>query len=194
MNRTHLKAERSGDSLEHETKAGLKQKKLPMPGLLLLILAGGMGVLLLMLGGGGGRETSEEPVVTDAMQAENSAEALQAYTEAMESKIASLCECVEGVSNVRVAVTLLSGYEYVYAKNAEAAEGNGSTVGSYHYITVGSGSSESVVYVSEKLPKIGGIGIVCRGGGNATVRKELIELITAAFGVSSHQIYITEGA
>ena len=179
--------------MEHAEKALLKQKKIPPKGLLLLVLAGAVGVLLLLLGNSG--RASGETAVTEAagLAEQNRAEALHAYAAAMEEKIAALCGRVDGVSDVRVAVTLLSGYEYVYAKDAEASEREGSTVGSYHYITVGSGASESVVYVSEKPPRIGGIGIVCRGGGNAAVKRELTELITAAFGIASNRIYITEG-
>ena len=179
--------------MEHAGKDLIKSKKVPPKGLLLLMLAGAIGVLLLLIGGSG--KSSGEVVETEVagLAEQNRAEALKAYTEALEEKIAALCSRVDGVSDVRVAVTLLSGYEYVYAKDAEASERDGGAAGSYHYITVGSGASESVVYVSEKPPRIGGIGIVCRGGGNAVVKRELIELIAAAFGVSSNRIYIAEG-
>ena len=46
--------------------------------------------------------------------------------------------------------------------------------------------------VKEKMPVIGGIGIVCKGGGDPTVQKKLLDLISAAFGISSNKIYIAE--
>ena len=178
--------------MENRGKELLRSKRLRPQGLILLLLAGGLGILLLVIGSVGGREKTD-PVPADSTE-ENGAEVLAAYTEAIEKKIAALCSGVAGVSDVRVAVTLESGYEYVYAKNAEAEERDGSVLGSYRYVTVGSGSSEQVVYLFEKPPRIGGVGIVCRGGGNDRVRRELLELISAAFGVSSNKIYITEGA
>ena len=59
-------------------------------------------------------------------------------------------------------------------------------------IVIGSGSSKSAVKVTEKPPVIGGIGVVCRGGGDPNVQKRLLELLSSAFGVSSSKIYIAE--
>ena len=168
-------------------------RKLRPKGLLMILLCGAVGILLLIVGsfgGGGGRNTEDEETEP---YAENNAEALALYAEALEKKIAALCEGVSGISDVRVAVTLESGYEYVYAKDAEAENEGGTTVGYYRYVTIGSGSSEKVVYLSEKPPRIAGIGIVCRGGGSADARRELMELISAAFDVSFGDVYITEG-
>lgn len=169
-------------------------KKLRGAGTLVLVLAGALGVILLLLGGMGG-ETGDGPSETVSEEhAQNDAEALERYVGALEAKIAELCGSVAGVSDVRVAVTLASGYEYVYAKDTEEKQGaDGATGGSSHYVTVGSGAGESVVYLSERPPVIGGIGIVCRGGGRDAVRRELLELLSAAFGVPSNRIYVTEG-
>ena len=162
-------------------------------GIILLVLAGVLGMFLLFLGNfGQNPKTEREAEETDGT-AQNSPEVLRLYAEALETKIAALCERVDGVSSVRVAVTLESGYEYVYAKDAVAKEGDGTLSGSYTYVVVGSGSGEHLIYLSEKPPVIGGIGIVCRGGGDARVRKELTELICAAFSVGANQIYIAEG-
>ena len=40
--------------------------------------------------------------------------------------------------------------------------------------------------------EIAGIGIVCSGGANDNVRRELISLLSATFHISSNRIYITE--
>lgn len=175
------------------TEIGLPRGKRPrvQKGVVLLLL-GLLGVLLLAVGsfGEGRTDATEEE---SAEEHEGGARAMEAYATFLEAKIAALCESVSGVSSVRVAVTLASGYEYVYARDAEAESGSGGTVGSYHYVTVGSGSNEQVVYLTEKPPSIGGIGVVCRGGGSAQVQRELIELISAAFSVPSNKIYVTEG-
>ncbi len=170
------------------------KKRLRAPGVWILMLAGALGICLLLVGSfsgtkkenGGAEETADERL--------NSAEVLERYAEMLENKIAALCESVSGVSQVRVAVTLASGYEYVYAKDAELDANGEGTTGSYHYLTVGSGSSEAAVYLSEKPPTVGGIGIVCKGGSDPSVKMELIELVSAAFGVPSNKIYVTEGA
>ena len=148
---------------------GLKKK-----GKLWIILLGAVaGVVLLLMGGGGGEN------VTELQSGEAS---LAKYAEETEKKIHDICSKVDGVSSVSVAVSFESGFEYVYAKN----DGRGDL------LVIGSGSSESAVKVTEKTPVIGGIGIVCRGGGDPRVQKKLLDLLSAAFGVSSDKIYITE--
>lgn len=169
-------------------------RKLRAPGVWILMLAGALGICLLLVGSFAGTKSGDGGAEETVEEHPNSAEVLDRYVEMLESKIASLCESVSGVSHVRVAVTLMSGYEYVYARDAELDSSGNGTTGSYHYLTIGSGSSEAAVYLSEKPPTIGGIGIVCTGGSDPSVKKELIELVSAAFGVSSNKIYVAEGA
>ena len=102
------------------------------------------------------------------------------YSREVESKILELCSKVEGVRNVSVAVSFESGFEYVYATDGDKT------------LTVGSGSNESAVRVTEKPPTISGVGIVCTGGGDPRIQQKLINLISAAYGISSNKIYITE--
>ena len=80
-----------------------------------------------------------------------------------------------------MAVSLNGGVRYVYAKN-----------GSDEYVLVGSGNSESGVFLNEMSPTVAGVGIVCRGGGDPSTRLRLIELVSAALGVGTNKIYITE--
>ena len=84
-------------------------------------------------------------------------------------------------------VALEGGFSYVYATNKKTTSG-GETLS---YVTVGSGDRESLVYLSEKAPAILGIGVVCAGGMDPTVRREVTALLSAAFGVGSNKIYVT---
>jgi stage III sporulation protein AG len=141
-------------------------------GTLMIILGLLIGVSLLMIGNGG----KESQDISDSDQR------MEKYAECVEKKIMDMCLTVEGVSDVSVAVSFKSGFEYVYAQNGENGE----------ILVIGNGSSEKVVTVTEKPPLIGGIGIVCVGGGDIHIQSELINLISAAFGVNSNKIYITE--
>ena len=139
-----------------------------------IILLGALaGVVLLLIGSG----DQDESVKIDADEV-----ALAEYAEKTEKKIRELCSNVKGVSDVSVAVSFESGFEYVYAKNDEKGD----------LVTIGSGSTKAAVKVTEKPPTIGGIGIVCRGGGDPIIQNRLISLLSATFGVSSSKIYITE--
>ncbi len=140
-----------------------------------------VGVLLLLFGDRLFRSSSNstEPTVTVSEQEE-----LTAYRQDLEARVKALCESVDGVSGVTVAVTLSGGFVDDYA-----TQWNGDDM---EYVILGSGSSASALHLSRQFPAVVGIGVVCRGGGNADVRRELTSLLEAAFSVSSNHIYITE--
>lgn len=150
---------------------------------LIIILLMLVGVALLIL-----PETSNSAakVITDQ-------ERLEKYASDLENKIATLCSKVRGVSNVSVTVYFDTGFETVYAYNEESKATSSGVNSEKKYVTIGSGNSESMVCVLEKMPSICGVAIVCRGGGNALVANELINLISSAFGVPKNKIHVTEG-
>ena len=158
-----------------------KKNGIANPRLIMLVACGALGLLLLLYGGGyfTGDEESVKSYTGDSV-------ALIEYTKALEDSIRQLCSGVSWVSNVSVAVTLENGFEYVYAADSEVRNGESE----YTYITVGSGSREGTVYITEKPPKIGGVGVVCRGGDDPAVQRKLISLISAAYNVPSNKIYI----
>lgn len=134
-----------------------------------------VGIVLLIIGAkisdSGTDKRSDDPETVSISQ----------YEEQLEAKIKNLCERVEGVSNVTVAISLEGGYEYVYATDA-----------SDDYVLVGSGNDEGGMFLGQRAPKISGIGIVCKGGGDPRIQNELLSLISAACGVGTNKIFITE--
>lgn len=134
------------------------------------VLGALIGISLLVWGGGDEKNADAR---TDSDQ-------LSIYSKEVENKILELCSRVDGVKDVSVAVSFESGFEYVYAADGEKT------------LTVGSGSNESAVRVTEKPPVISGVGIVCVGGGQPRIQQKLINLISAAYGISSNKIYIVE--
>ncbi len=146
----------------------------------LLLLA---GLLLLLL-------PSMESAKSNKI---NNEERLRQYTEALESKIAELCSSVRGASNVKVTVYFDTGFETVYAYNEESKTTSSGFNSEKKYVTVGSGNDESMVLVLERMPNICGVAVVCRGGGDAYVSREIVNLISSAYGVPKNKIYIAEG-
>ena len=86
-------------------------------------------------------------------------------------------------------VNLAGDYEYVYATDVKNTSG---AVSSQH-IVIGSGNDERLVYLTQRVPEILGIGVVCSGGSDPRVQSEVTALLCAAFGVGSHKIYVTGG-
>ena len=95
------------------------------------------GIVLLVISG---KSTNSRESAPSSLDAESS----------LEEKIRTLCESVDGVSSVKVAVSLENDSEVI------------------------------------------GIGVVCRGGSDPKIQRELISLISAACGVGSNRIFITE--
>ncbi len=147
-----------------------------------------VGILLLLFGGrlADGEGGDVTPPVSEA---ETTKLTMEEYRQAIERRIATVCTHVNGVGTVTAVVTLEGGYEYVYASDIKTTTSGSST----QYIIIGSGSDEQLVYLTQRVPTITGIGVVCEGGNEPTVRREIIGLLSATFGVGSHKIYVTGG-
>ena len=143
-----------------------------------------LGVGLLLFGNRMVKEEADDTPDTPAPGSE--IRAVEEYRLALERRMADITAEVAGAGSVSVVVTLEGGYEYVYAYDKKVTVGGESTT----YITIGSGDDESLVFLCERAPAIVGVGIVCTGGGNDGVRREITSLISAAFGVPSHKIYV----
>lgn len=143
------------------------------------------GVLLLVFGNRIGKH--EDTMASDIPQGGTVTRTTEEYRADLELRMESICAQVAGVGAVDVIVTLEGGFEYVYAYDIKSTVGGEST----SYITIGSGDNESLVYITERAPSITGIGVVCSGGMDAAVRREVTALLSAAFGVGSNKIYVT---
>ena len=61
-------------------------------------------------------------------------------------------------------------------------------------LVLGQGSNQKCVLLREKLPVISGVGIVCRGAENESVKSELVLLVASALNIGTNKIYITEAS
>ena len=146
-----------------------------------------LGVILLLFGNRAGKKDGADGV--ESLPAGGGLRTTEEYRAELEARMESLCSRVAGVGSVEVVVTLEGGFAYVYACDVKTTASGESTT----YITVGSGNNESPVSITERAPAILGIGVVCAGGMDPTVRKEFTALLSAAFGVGSNKIYVTGG-
>ena len=154
-----------------------------------MILCAIAGVALILVGNG---DWLSQKGRADAIVSDEAADPLTAYTMQTEQKIAALVGSVQGVGAVTVVVTLEGDFTCVYATDTERSERDGVMEEHTQYVTVGSGSNEQTVLLTRRYPRVCGIGIVCQGGGDATVRREILSLLSATYGLPTNQIYITE--
>ena len=152
-------------------------------GVILLVWGGDLGGLL----GGSTTATPEGTTPTDTLTQDRLS--MEAYRQNIEARVCWICAKVEGAGDVYAVVNLQSGFSYVYASDIKSTAGSVSQ----QYIIIGSGNDQRVVYQTEEVPEILGIGVVCSGGSDPRVQKEVTALVSAAFGVGSHKIYVTGG-
>lgn len=134
-----------------------------MKGKWTLVLLGVLGLLLLLLGGTPAREETETTADSED------------YRLALTEEVAALCREVRGVGEVRVLLTLEAGESSLWAENESG------------YVTAG---GEGLL-IESRPPRVAGVAVVCTGGGDAAVREELCELLSAALGIGRHRVRIT---
>ena len=162
----------------------VKNKKTEKNSNAIVIIGIVIGVILLILGGGGSffsRSKESSDVSADVKEYDEIK-----YEEELVRKIEQICSQVKGAGKVSVAVTLDGSYRAIYAQNSS----DGANV-KKEYLLVGSGSNESALLVGYSPPKILGVGIVCSGGVSASVRAEIIALISATLDLPTNKIYVT---
>lgn len=143
-----------------------------------------LGAALLLFGN---RFTQKDESGTGSPAPPTPAQTAEEYRASLEARMEAICAQVAGVGEVDVAVMLNGGFSYVYATDKKTTVGGES----HTYVTVRGGDGEELVYLSESAPDIVGIGVVCTGGMDPTVRREVTALLSAAFGVGSNKIYVT---
>ncbi|MBE6694315.1 MAG: hypothetical protein E7589_06095 [Ruminococcaceae bacterium] len=167
-------------------KNGNDGKSFGKGGKIFIALIGGLiGIFLLI--SGGRKENQDTDKSTDDGGGFEQRLTMEEYRTAIEARVCAISAQVAGVGDAVAIVSLEGGFEYVYATDVKVS----SAGESMQYIVIGSGSDEALVYLTEKVPKICGIGVVCDGGEDAKIKKELTYLLSAAFEVPTNKIYVT---
>ncbi len=149
-------------------------------GILLLVISG-----LSTSGENSEKEEKEEIKTLD----------LNAYIEESEHRIKQIVEALEGVQNAEVFVTLDSGSEYIYAQKTTSSDNASSETqksqsNSRDYVLTDSEGNKIPILVKEVYPKIRGVAVVCSGGDNAEIQKQIIDLLAASLGLTSNKIFV----
>ncbi len=111
------------------------------------------------------------------------------YKALLEGEIESICLGVSGVEGVDAVVFFSDVGGSLYAQNTQS--GSASSDKS-EYVIIGSGSNAHALYLGESLPKLSGIGVVCRTGNDLTKRNEILALLSSAYGLPMTRIYVSE--
>ena len=124
------------------------------------------------------------------------------YCELLENDIRNIITGITGDKNPTVVITLESGVRYNYASADEID--TSSSVGSANdqsseskkqsYITVKTADGgERALIVTEVMPEVRGVAIVCRGGNSESIAEKIKNAVTAALNITSKRVYISGG-
>lgn len=139
---------------------------------------------------------------------ENDSDSLSndAYVEEMENKLKQVLSKINGVGKTEVIITVESSKELVVEKdqpytrdnlNETDAEGGSRVTTNMtdeeNTVYVKDGDGNEIPFVSKEInPEITGVLVVCQGGGNEQVKKEITESLQALFHLDVHKIKVAK--
>lgn len=159
----------------------------------LLIFGGIIGIALIFLSSFLSASPTEE-------KTQNTQEfSVNEYKLQLENDITQAVKDITGSRKISVVVTLESGIRYSYADQREesVADKTESKLTSSQtnfkesYITVKTADGgERALLITEQMPEIRGVAVVCEGGDNEIIAEKIKNTVTAAFGITSKRVYI----
>ncbi len=115
----------------------------------------------------------------------------ESYVNTLEKNLKDMISSIDGVSNVKVMVTLKSAHEKVYAtKSEEKNTPTGSEKSSCVIFRKTKSGDEIPILITEKLPVIGGAAVTCDGVQSSAVKAEIISLVSCALDLPTNKIYV----
>lgn len=127
---------------------------------------------------------------------------VEEYREQLEEELCDIVKKITGGGKVSAVITLESGIKYTYADIKEEATANkkesenesNETELKEGYITVkAADGGEKALIITENMPEIRGVAIVCEGGDNEIINEKIKNAVTAAFNITSKRVYVCGG-
>lgn len=146
------------------------------------------GLALIFMSWGGEIFSSGNEVETvEEEKEESSGDSLAMYKAEMEQELRELLQSVQGVGTVQVMLTLRASNEKVTLKDNSSRE---DTQEEETVLIEDSDRNSSPYVVQEKEPEMEGVVIVCDGGDDTQIKREITEAVSALFQIESHKIKI----
>ena len=155
-------------------------------------------------------QKSEEPEQTEVKEAAGSENAeevdyldIYEYTAYLEKKLEQMLVKIDGAGNVSVMITLEASAKQIVEKEETLSRNNtlesDSEGGNRSIYEIDTGQ-QTVYYKSDNvqtpyvsqtiLPEISGVLIVAQGARSASVKKSMVEIAQALFGIEAHKISV----
>lgn len=169
-----LKALMSGDNLKN-----------------LIIFAGILGIALIFISSFIPKNQAEEASDTP----KESKLTAEEYADSLESKLSKIISSIDGAGKTNVLITIDREIEHVYQTDSDTqnkTESDSSQQSSKQttVIVKGKNNIEEPIKVTEIMPKIKGVLVVCEGANSAVVKQNITESVRVALGVASSRVTI----
>ena len=158
-----------------------------------LIATGLIGIILIGLSSFFSGEKSETKLNKDSFDVEE-------YRVSLEDSIRSVVKDITGDKKATVLVTLENGVRYSYADDVktdtdltdgEKTKQSRKSSESFHITVKDSSGDEKALVVTENMPQVRGVAIICENGDDEYVREKIESAVTAALDITSKRVYIT---
>ncbi len=153
-----------------------------------LIIGGAVAAMILLLlstvscGGSSGSSTNRH-------------ESAEQIEEKLENRLAELISCIDGVSDVKVMITLDVSSQTVYEKDESSSHSlseNGASGSSTQTEVVLAGSGKEPVEVGTIQPEVRGVAIVCGGASDPVIREKVANIAAKALNIGMSRVYVTD--
>jgi stage III sporulation protein AG len=164
----------------------------------LLIAVGIFGIALLLFSSllGGDKSDSVKSEINSIAEAEE-------YRKTLEADVLKIVKSISGDKKATVVITLENGIKYSYADsfNSQSSNSSGtntkneSNSSSKTYLTVrGDDGGENPLIITEIMPEVRGVAIVCEGGDDAALAEKISKAVMSALNITSKRVYIVGGS
>ncbi len=156
----------------------------------LIIFAGILGIALIFISNFTGK--SDEKVSETAAESNLTAEE---YSDRLESELSKMISAIDGAGKTNVLITIDREIEQVYQTDSDTqtkTEASSSLIDSKQttVIVKRANNTEEPIRVTQIMPKIKGVLVVCEGAGSSVVKQNITESVRVVLGISSSRITV----
>ena len=117
-------------------------------------------------------------------------------TSALESRLQTILENMEGVGKAQVILTVAEGeavaYAYDRTESHSQSESSAASTSQRELVTLSESGGQSPVELRRTAPIYRGAAVVCQGGDSAGVRLAITQVIQSLTGISADRIVISK--
>ena len=164
----------------------------------ILISLGVLGIVLLLFSSLLGNSSQKETLKNE----NDTIKKTEEYRVNLEESILKIVKSISGDKKATVVITLENSIKYSYADSLDTTSSNSSGANSQNesqsssktYLTVrNEDGGENPLIITEIMPEVRGVAIVCEGGDDADLAEKIQNAVTAALNITSKRVYIVGG-